>query len=142
MNKIIRTIQTSNKKPNKMITTKITSTQPISKVPTRVQMHFTKETPVIDIAKQFKTSTKCFIDWEQGLPKDNEEGSYILKKILNPYTEYFQGLKQEDASRFSHFAIGKHQAKAIIDGANNNKDVKMFKNALEKALGQNLDTMI
>ena len=128
--------------PTKQVVASVSNGQIASSMPTHGIIPINNNVSVHDAAKGLRKSMVACVDWTKGLPKDNEEGSFVLKKTISPYIEYVKGLSQEDAEKFSRFAIGKHQAKVIVESASTNKDVRMFKNALETKLGRNLDTIV
>ena len=97
-----------------------------------------KET-VQEVARDFrKRIIAPFSDWETGLPSYKDDGYEVLRQAIASYTNYVDKLKPQDAEKFARLSLGESQLNAIENVSQNNVDIKLFKDTLEKSIGKSL----
>lgn len=104
---------------------------------------FVRSDAVKNVAKEFRSRIIVpFSDWKGVLPVDGDEGADLLKKSMALFTGFVDKLSKVDAERFTKLAIGENHLEVIKNSSIVNKDVKLFKDTLEKSLGKTIENVI
>ena len=115
----------------------------VSKASTSASKDWFQGSDVLQSAREFSRHVKQFLDYgPEGLPRDGQEGSQVLKKTLTPHIEKIKELNSEDLNHFSKLCLNKKVLQSIHDGSHHNSTVKELRHVLEKGLGSTLEHLI